>query len=134
MRSSPAPSSGWWTSPSWSRLRSPTPTHVRSYGRSPTSRPPCGAWRRPSRARRRRRAASRRSPEAVLAAVAEEVGRLLEADLTVLARYEADDTATVVGLWSRLGDAVAVGSRGPLGGHKTPALGFQTARRRARGP
>jgi GAF domain-containing protein len=67
-------------------------------------------------------------PEAVFAAVAEEVGRLLEADLTVLARYEADDTATVVGLWSRLGDAVAVGSRVPLGGHNTTALVFKTGR------
>jgi signal transduction histidine kinase len=67
-------------------------------------------------------------PEAVFAAVAEEVGRLLEADLTVLARYEADDTATVVGLWSRLGDAVAVGSRVPLGGHNTTTLVFKTGR------
>jgi hypothetical protein len=67
-------------------------------------------------------------PEAVFAAVAEEVGWLLEADLTVLARYEADDTATVVGSWSSLGDAFAVGGRVPLGGHNTTALVFKTGR------
>jgi signal transduction histidine kinase len=67
-------------------------------------------------------------PLAVFAAVAEEVGRLLAADLTVLARYEADDTVTVVGSWSRLGDAFAVGTRTPLGGHNTTTLVFQTGR------
>jgi signal transduction histidine kinase len=67
-------------------------------------------------------------PSSVFAAVAEEVGRLLEADFTVLARYDADDTATVVGSWSRLGEALAVGTRTPPGGHNTTTLVFQTGR------
>jgi signal transduction histidine kinase len=67
-------------------------------------------------------------PSAVFDAVAEEVGRLLEADFTVLARYDADDTATVVGSWSRLGAAFAVGTRTPLGGHNTTTLVLQTGR------
>jgi signal transduction histidine kinase len=67
-------------------------------------------------------------PSAVFAAVAEEVGRLLAADLTILARYEADETVTVVGSWNRLGDAFAVGTRTPLGGRNTTTLVFQTGR------
>ena len=54
----------------------------------PRSRPRCGAWRRWSRARRRRRS--------VFAAVAEEVGRLLGADMANVCRYEADETVTIV--------------------------------------
>jgi signal transduction histidine kinase len=53
-------------------------------------------------------------PEAVFAAVAEEVGRLLASDHTILGRYESDDTVTVVASWSATGEPVPVGFRGPL--------------------
>jgi signal transduction histidine kinase len=53
-------------------------------------------------------------PPAVFAAVAEEVGRLLVADHTIMVRYEADDTVTVVAAWSPTGDTVPVGLRRPL--------------------
>jgi GAF domain-containing protein len=42
-------------------------------------------------------------PEQVLAAVAAEAGRLIEADFAVLSRYDPDDTATVIGTWARTG-------------------------------
>jgi signal transduction histidine kinase len=44
-------------------------------------------------------------PEEVFAAVSEEVGRLLDADLTALGRYESDGLVTGVGIWSANGDA-----------------------------
>ena len=50
-------------------------------------------------------------PPAVFAAVAEEVGRLLSADIAALTRYDADDTFTLVAGWSATGDAVPVGLR-----------------------
>ena len=45
------------------------------------------------------------TPAAVFAAVAEEAGRLLPADVTILGRYEADETVTVVAAWSATGDS-----------------------------
>jgi signal transduction histidine kinase len=53
-------------------------------------------------------------PPVVFAAVAEEVGRLLPADYTIMARYEADDTVTVVAAWSATGKVLPVGLRRPL--------------------
>ena len=53
-------------------------------------------------------------PAAVFAAVAEEAGRLLAADLAHTFRYEPDDTVSVVAGWSRQSDHMAVGSRYPL--------------------
>jgi len=50
--------------------------------------------------------ASQASPDAVFAAVAREVGQLLDVDATHMARYEHDDTAVGVGSWSRTGDPV----------------------------
>jgi signal transduction histidine kinase len=50
-------------------------------------------------------------PADVFAAVGEEVGRLLPADHTFVARYEGDDGATIVGAWSATGDAIPVGTR-----------------------
>jgi len=46
------------------------------------------------------------APTAVFAAVAEEIGRLLPADRTFLARYEADDTVSVVAAWSASGEGL----------------------------
>src|SRR5829696_1173894 len=53
-------------------------------------------------------------PAAVFAAVAEEAGQLLAADLAHTFRYEPDDTVSVVAGWSRQSDHLAVGSRYPL--------------------
>ena len=51
----------------------------------------------------------------ILAAVAEEAGRLLGADLAHTLRYEPDDTVNVVAGWRRTGDdQMDVGSRYPL--------------------
>jgi signal transduction histidine kinase len=56
-------------------------------------------------------------PAAVFTAVAEEIGRLLPADFTIVGRYEPDDVEwTGVGGWSRLGEAAGIGHTFPLGG------------------
>jgi signal transduction histidine kinase len=53
-------------------------------------------------------------PPAVFAAVAEEVGRLLSADLTALTRFDADNMLTVTALWNPSGDAKPPGLRVPI--------------------
>jgi signal transduction histidine kinase len=55
-------------------------------------------------------------PADVFDSVAEELGRLLDVGSTGLVRFEDDDAATVVAGWGRLGEAVAVGARLPVGG------------------
>ncbi len=67
-------------------------------------------------------------PSEVFAAVTEEAGRLLGADYTTMARYDPDDTRTVVATWSRTGAGFPVGARGGLGGRNVPTLVFQTGR------
>jgi signal transduction histidine kinase len=57
-------------------------------------------------------------PEAVFAAVANEVARLLSADLANVIRYESDDTVTLV---ASAGDLFPVGSRWPLAGQRNLA-------------
>jgi PAS domain S-box-containing protein len=47
-------------------------------------------------------------------AVAEEVGKLLGADLAGVARYESDHTVTVVATWDAAGEAPDVAARWPL--------------------
>ena len=42
-------------------------------------------------------------PEAVFAAVAEEVGRLLAVDFAILVRYDPQDMLKVIGTWTRTG-------------------------------
>jgi signal transduction histidine kinase len=58
------------------------------------------------------------APEEVFAAVAEEVGRLLQVDYTILTRFELDRVATVVGAWTRSGGAgpTPLHTRIPLSG------------------
>lgn len=68
------------------------------------------------------------APEEVLAAVAEEAGRLLHAHQAVMARYDPDGARTVVASWSGTGTAVSVGERGTLGGKNVATLVFQTGR------
>jgi len=67
-------------------------------------------------------------PSTVFAAVAEETGRLLAADLTLISRYEPGDTATGMAAWSRTGDPGAVGRRISRGGRNVTALVFETGR------
>ena len=69
----------------------------------------------------------------VFAAVAEELGRLLDADTTRLVRYDEDATATVVSTWDPPGDAVPVGAvpvgtRMPLGGMNVVSLVAETGK------
>jgi signal transduction histidine kinase len=68
-------------------------------------------------------------PTVMFAAVAEEVGRLLAAESTAVARYDPDGAVTV-GSWSRTGDvlALAMGSRMPLGGRNVTTRVFETGR------
>jgi len=72
---------------------------------------------------------ARESPPAeVFAAVAEELGRLLDVAATRLVRYEHDDRATVVASWGRLADVLPVGTRLPLGGMNVISLVARTGR------
>src|SRR6476661_1644824 len=59
--------------------------------------------------------ASEASPERVFTAVSEECARVLEVDASAVFRYEGDDTATIVGRHSRVGDedAFTLGLRLP---------------------
>jgi signal transduction histidine kinase len=70
------------------------------------------------------------SPEEVFAAVAEEVGRLLKVDYTVLSRYDADGLVTVVGGWARTdpGRPLAIGLRLKPEGRNMHTLVFETGR------
>jgi GAF domain-containing protein/ketosteroid isomerase-like protein len=69
-------------------------------------------------------------PEEVLAAVAAEVGRLLEVDYTALVRHDPDDMITVVGTWISTGDAAPspVGRRFELGGRNVSTVVLTTGR------
>jgi signal transduction histidine kinase len=69
-------------------------------------------------------------PDTVFSAVAEEVGRLLGADRSVVGRYDRAGAATVVGTWST-SDAVTpipVGHQWERGGRNLHTLVFEAAR------
>jgi signal transduction histidine kinase len=68
------------------------------------------------------------APTAVFAAVAEEIGRLLPADRTFMARYQPDATVTVVAGWSASGDSPPIGLVGPLGEGGVSAVVRKTGR------
>ena len=70
------------------------------------------------------------SPEAVLAAVAEEVGRLLGVDYTVISRYDPDGLVTVVSGWARAdpGRPLPIGVRLEPKGRNIHARVFETGR------
>jgi GAF domain-containing protein len=70
------------------------------------------------------------SPEAVFAVVAEEVGRLLEVDFTILSRCEPEDAQVSVGAWSNTEADVPfpVGTQVRLGGRNAVSLVVQTGR------
>ena len=69
-------------------------------------------------------------PEEVFAAVAAEVGRVLEVDFTYLGRYEPDGAATALAAWAMTGagSRVRVGAGLELGGRNVTTLVFQTRR------
>jgi len=70
------------------------------------------------------------APEEVFDAVAAEIGRLLDVDFTVLSRYEQDDSAEIVGAWSKpnLVHPFAVGGHVPSTGRNIHALVRTTGR------
>src|SRR4051794_15010354 len=65
-------------------------------------------------------------PDAVLAAVAREVGELLGADAAHLGRYDPDGTVVSVAQWGDYG--VPIGARYPLGGDNVSTYVGRTAR------
>ena len=67
-------------------------------------------------------------PEAVFAAVAEEVGQLFRVELATLVRYEPGRTATPVTTWGPASENLPVGIRWPLEGHSISTLVFETGR------
>jgi len=69
-------------------------------------------------------------PEQVFAAVAGEVGGLLEVDYTVLIRSDPEDMITVVGGWTATGVALPspAGSRFEVGGRNVSTLTLRTGR------
>jgi signal transduction histidine kinase/CHASE3 domain sensor protein len=68
-------------------------------------------------------------PAALFAAVAEEVGRVLDADQIGLGRYDDPDGAvTIVAAWSRTGEGLPPGYSEPLGGRNVSTLVFETRR------
>jgi signal transduction histidine kinase len=67
-------------------------------------------------------------PEAVFAAVAEEVGQLLRVDSATMGRYESDGTLTFVAHWGRAVARFPVGTRKALGGHNLGTLVFESGR------
>jgi signal transduction histidine kinase len=67
--------------------------------------------------------------ETVFAAVAEEAGKLLQVDFTVIVRYDADGAVTAVGQWAS-DDAglFPTGNRLSLGGRNVTTMVFETGR------
>jgi signal transduction histidine kinase len=68
--------------------------------------------------------------ETVFAAVAEEAGKLLQVDFTVIVRYDADGAVTAVGQWAGDGGAglFPTGNRLSLGGRNVTTMVFETRR------
>jgi GAF domain-containing protein len=66
--------------------------------------------------------------EQLLAAVTEEIGRLLAVEYAYLGRYEPDDTLVIVGAWGMAGKHLPVGSRRSVGGKNLVTVVFETAR------
>ena len=64
----------------------------------------------------------------VFDAVAAEVGKLLDTDITVVGRYDGDGFATAIGSWSTPGGGVPVGTRSAVGGHNVLTLVAETGK------
>jgi signal transduction histidine kinase len=67
-------------------------------------------------------------PADVFNAVAMEVGKLLDTDITVVGRYDGDAAATATGSWSSSPGEVPVGTRSALGGRNVLTLVAETER------
>ena len=65
-------------------------------------------------------------PGDVFAAVAMEVGTLLDTDITVVGRYDGDGAATAIGSWSSSPGGVPVGTRSAVGGRNVLTLVAET--------
>jgi signal transduction histidine kinase len=65
---------------------------------------------------------------AVFEAVATEVAKLLDTDITVLGRYDDDGAATAIGSWSASPVGVPVGTRSVIGGHNVLTLVAETGK------
>jgi GAF domain-containing protein len=66
-------------------------------------------------------------PEELFAAVTEEAGRLLQTDQTMMIRYEADGTVTLVAAWSERGDTIPLSAWKRLGAGNHITLLWQAA-------
>jgi PAS domain S-box-containing protein len=64
----------------------------------------------------------------VFEAVAAEVGKLLDTDVTVVGRYDSDGYATAIGSWSSSAEGVPVGTRSAIGGHNVLTLVAETGK------
>jgi GAF domain-containing protein len=64
----------------------------------------------------------------VFAAVATEVGRLLDTDITVVGRYDEDGAVTAIGSWSASPGGVPVGTRSEVGGRNVLTLVAETGK------
>jgi PAS domain S-box-containing protein len=64
----------------------------------------------------------------VFEAVATEVAKLLDTDITVLGRYDDDGAATAIGSWSASPVGVPVGTRSIVGGHNVLTLVAETGK------
>jgi PAS domain S-box-containing protein len=64
----------------------------------------------------------------VFEAVATEVGKLLDTDITVVGRYDGDGAATAIGSWSASGGGVPVGTRSAIGGHNVLTIVAETGK------
>jgi GAF domain-containing protein len=65
-------------------------------------------------------------PGDVFNSVAEEVGKLLDTDVTVVGRYDGDGAATATGSWSSSPGEVPVGTRSVVGGRNVLTLVAET--------
>jgi len=64
----------------------------------------------------------------VFEAVATEVGKLLDTDITVVGRYDDDSVATAIGSWSSSPGAVPVGTRSAIGGRNVLTIVAETGK------
>ena len=64
----------------------------------------------------------------VFEAVATEAGKLLDADVTVVGRYNGDGSATAIGSWSASPGGVPVGTRSAIGGHNVLTIVAETGK------
>ena len=64
----------------------------------------------------------------VFEAVATEVGKLLDTDITVVGRYDGDGSATAIGSWSASGGGVPVGTRSAIGGRNVLTIVAETGK------